>query len=508
MPRRPGRNLERPRVPREARLSRRAVIIGGGLGGLAAALRLRASGWLVRICEAGPRMGGKMNRWSSAGFTFDTGPSLITMPWVFADLFRAAGSRMEDHLQLIPLSPLSKYIYADGTSFTYTSSLPEWFETLARIAPKDAQKEKDGFLRFLELGARLWEVSRRTFMSRSPYDPPGPGDWEVLRHMPLRYGWGNYDATVRAHFSSPYLRQLFNRYPTYVGSSPYRSPATLAVIPYLEFAYGGWYVRGGLYGIVESLVALASDRGVELSTGSRVTRIIKSRGRAAGVVLHTGETIPADVVVMNGDAATVPELLGEPAASTTSRSMSGFVMLLGIDRELPELQPHTIFFSADYQREFREICDERHFPTDPTVYVNAPSRLDRSIVPSGCESLFIMANAPARSGQCDDADVSAARERVFARLHKSGFPSLANHIVVEDVWTPRRIEETYLMPGGAIYGTDSHGWRNAFLRPRNKSQVCRGLYHVGGSTHPGGGTPTVLLSAEITCKLIQRHEGS
>ncbi len=474
------------------------MIIGGGLGGLAAALRLRASGWNVRICEAGWRMGGKMNRWCSGGFTFDTGPSLITMPWVFSDLFKAAGSRIEDHLQLIPLSPLSEYVYPDGTSFTYSSSLPDWFETLARIAPED----KDGFLKFLGLGARLWEVSRRTFMSRSPYDPPGKGDWEVLRHMPIRYGWGNYDRTVRAHFSSPYLRQLFNRYPTYVGSSPYLSPATLAVIPYLEFTYGGWYVRGGLYKIVEALVSLASERGVELSNHSRVTSITKTRGRVTGVVLETGEAIPADIVIMNGDAATVPELLGEPATPPQSRSMSGFVMLLGIDRELPELQPHTIYFSADYEREFTEIFKGAQFPTDPTIYVNAPSRLDRSLVPEGGESLFIMANAPA------GAEVSTARERVFERLRKSGFPCIAGNIVVEDIWTPRRIEETYLMPGGSIYGTDSHGWRNAFLRPRNKSRACAGLYHVGGSTHPGGGTPTVLLSAEITCKLIQRHEGS
>jgi phytoene desaturase len=496
--------VERPRVQPEARLSRSAVIVGGGLGGLAAGLRLRAAGWRVSICEAGPRMGGKMNRWSSGGFTFDTGPSLITMPWVFADLFAAAGSRLEEHLDLIPLSPLAHYIYADGVNFTYSSSLPDWFKTLARIAPED----KQGFLKFLELGARLWEVSRRTFMSRSPYDPPGKGDWEVLRHMPVRYGWGNYNATVRAHFKSPYLRQLFNRYPTYVGSSPHLSPATLAVIPYLEFAFGGWYVRGGLYGIVESVVSLACRNGVEMRTNSRVARIERAGGRVTGVVLDSGEQIPAGIVVMNGDAAMVPELLGEAAAPATSRSMSGFVMLLGIRRQLPQLQPHTIFFSDDYEREFDEICDRRQFPTDPTVYVNAPSRVDRSIVPEDGESLFIMANAPARSDQWSQAEIRQARDRVFARLQRSGFPDISNDIAVEDIWTPRRIEETYLMPGGAIYGTDSHGWRNAFLRPRNKNQSTHGLYHVGGSTHPGGGTPTVLLSAEITCKLIQRHEGS
>jgi phytoene desaturase len=482
---------------------RRAVIIGAGLGGLAAGLRLRARGWEVTVCEAGPTLGGKMNRWSERGFTFDTGPSLITMPWVFADLFHAAGGAIEEHVELIPLHPLAEYIYADGMRFTYSASLPEWLGTLERIAPPG---DKDGFLRFLELGARLWQVSKQTFLKRTPYDPPGAGDWRVMRDMPIRYGWGNYNHTVEAHFQSPYLRQLYDRYPTYVGSSPYRSPATLAIIPYLEFAFGGWYVKGGLYRIVEGLVALSRRAGVELCTGTRVARILVESGRAAGVQLASGETLAADIVVMNGDAAALPELLGKAADSKRTRSMSGFVMLLGIDRELPQFGPHTIYFSGDYRREFAEICDEQRFPDDPTVYVNMPSRADRTLIPGEGETLFVMANAPARSDRWSVAETEQARARVFERLRKSGFPDIASDIVVEDCWTPRRIEERYLMPGGAIYGSDSHGWRNAFLRPRNKSGECEGLYLVGGSTHPGGGTPTVLLSAEIACKLIEKHE--
>ncbi len=483
-------------------MSRHAVIIGGGLGGLAAGLRLRTRGWDVTIYEAGPSFGGKMNRWTEQGYTFDTGPSLITMPWVFADLFAAAGSSLEEHLELVPLHPLSQYVYADGTAFTYSSSLPEWLRTMDRIAPGD----QAGFLRFLELGARLWELSRRTFLTRTPYDPPARGDGAVLRHLPLRYGWGNYNRTVEAHFQSPYLRQLFNRYPTYVGSSPYRSPATLAVIPYLEFAFGGYYVRGGLYRIVEALLSLSRAAGVALCPGMRVERIASSGGRVSGVTLASGERVLADVVVMNGDAANLDRLLGVSEAKARSRSMSGFVMLLGIDRELPGWNPHTIFFSEDYRREFAQLCDAQRFPDDPTVYVNMPSRLDRTLVPGKGEALFVMANAPARSDQWSEHQTREARDRVFERLRKSGFPDVSGNIVVQDIWTPHRIEERYLMPGGAIYGSDSHGWRNAFLRPRNKSSACEGLYLVGGSTHPGGGTPTVLLSAQITCDLIQRHE--
>jgi phytoene desaturase len=471
------------------------AIIGAGLGGLAAGLRLRKRGFAVSIFEAGPTPGGKMNRWESQGFRFDTGPSLITMPWVFADLFRAAGSRLEDHVVLTPLHPLSEYFFDDGTRFTYTSDLPEWLNTLRQLDPRDV----DGFFRFQKLGARIWEVSKQTFMRRTPTDRPSLEDLKVLRHFPLRHGWGNYHKTVTAHFHNPHLIQLFDRYPTYVGSSPYSSPATLALIPYLEFAFGGYAVQGGLYSIVEGLVALSRSAGVEILLNSPVTKIEAGQGIAKAVQLASGERIAADIVIMNGDSAALGKLL-EEAPTADDRSMSGFVTLLGIKRDLPELQQHSIFFSADYQREFSQIFDEKRFPDDPTVYVNAPSRADRSLVPGRGETLFIMANAPATASP----EIREYRKRVFARLRKGGFPDIEQDIVVEDCWTPARIEERYRMPGGAIYGSNSHGWKNAFLRPSNRHERIRNLYRVGGSTHPGGGTPTVLLSAEITCGLI--HE--
>ncbi len=249
-------------------MSKKIVVIGAGLGGLATALRLSVRGFLVTVLEAGPTFGGKMNQWQSEGFCFDTGPSLITMPWVFQDLFETAGARMEDHVQLIPLDPLSEYIYDDGTRFTYTSHMPEWFRTVRSLDPRDV----DGFLRFQTLGARLFEVSKQTFLRRAPGERPDWKELGVLRHMPLRYGWGNYQKTVEAHFHSPYLRQLFGRYPTYVGSSPYRSPATLALIPYLEYVFGGYAVRGGLYRIIQALVKLAGECGATLRANSQVSQ--------------------------------------------------------------------------------------------------------------------------------------------------------------------------------------------------------------------------------------------
>ncbi|HYP02855.1 MAG TPA: phytoene desaturase family protein [Pyrinomonadaceae bacterium] len=485
-----------------------AVVIGGGLGGLATALRLARANWRVTVCEQSPTLGGKMNAWEQGGFRFDTGPSLITMRWVFEELFEAVGSALSDHLELVSMHPLAEYVFDDGTRFHYSSDLPDWLATLRRLDARDV----DGFFRFMLLGARLFEVSRETFFRRPPSSAPDLRSFKALRHMPLRYAWGNYHRTVAAHFKSPYLRQLFDRYPTYVGSSPYRSPATLAVIPYVEYAYGGWHIRGGLYRLVESLAALAERAGVTLRTGARVERIEHDGRKIKGVQLADGARLSADAVVMNGDASTTNAMLGLKRDATVApeetRSLSGLVFLVGVRRTLPQLPHHAVYFSQDYRHEFAQLFDERRFPDDPTVYVSAPSRSDRALVPeSAGETLFIMANAPANDGdEWTEAKINEARARVFARLAKGGFPDIESDTVVADVWTPRRIRETYSMPGGAIYGTNSHGWRRAFLRPPNRDARFAGLYYVGGSSHPGGGTPTVLLSAKITCELIKRCE--
>ncbi len=486
---------------------KKAIIIGGGLGGLATALRLAAKDWDVTVLEQGPTLGGKMNRWEQDGFRFDTGPSLITMKWIFAELFSAVGSSMDEHLELVQMQPLAEYVYDDGTRFNYSPYLPDWLRTIEQLEPRDV----DGFMGFMQLGARLFELSQETFLRRPPQAPPDLRSLRALRHLPLRYGWGNYHKTVAAHFRSRHLRQLFDRYPTYVGSSPYHSPATLAVIPYIEYAFGGWHIKGGLYRLVETLTMLARELQIKLHTGTQVARILHESKNVKGVALADGGKLEADVVVMNGDASLTQAMLGREAQpmKPADRSLSGLVFLLGVKRELPQLAQHSVFFSADYKREFSQLFDDRRFPEDPTVYVSAPSRCDRSLVPGAGETLFIMANAPANDdNHWTDADIERARERVFARLEKGGFPELGPDNSVQDVWTPRRIGQRYLMPGGAIYGLNSHGWRHAFMRPPNKDRGIGGLFHVGGSSHPGGGTPTVLISARITCELVEKYSAS
>ncbi|MHC4839781.1 MAG: phytoene desaturase family protein [Planctomycetota bacterium] len=488
---------------KNGKLKKKIAIIGGGLGGLATAVRLSASGHEVTLCEGSKTFGGKMNHWHSNGFTFDTGPSLITMPEVFRETFKAADERMEDHLELVRLDPVADYIWPDGTRFQHGTNLPHWLDVIRNLDRRDV----DGFMRFLKLGARLFEVSNETFLRRGVSQPP---DWrtiKAIRHLPLRRAWGNYYKVVRTLFRSPYLRQMFNRYPTYVGSSPYKCPATLLVIPYLEFAFGGWFVNGGLYRIVESLVKIARSNGASMLTEAPVERISHQGGRVTSIHLVGGQRIEADAVVMNGDASYLPGLLGNEDAELepSERSMSGFLSLVATKKDLPSLHHHTVCFSADYEHEFKQI-GEGKFPSDPTVYINAPSRSDRSIVPENGETLFIMANTPARTKLWDTGQIANAWDGVVERITGSGLPDFREDSVLVDHWTPRRIADRYTMPGGAIYGKNSHGWRNAFMRPRNQ-QKKRGLYLVGGSSHPGGGTPTVLMSAKIISNLIVNDEG-
>ena len=481
---------------------RRAIVIGAGLGGLALSLRLAAQGWQVTVCEQGPTPGGKMNVFEKEGYRFDTGPSLVTMPEIFEELFAVAGSRLADHVSLERIAPHANYIYPDGTKFVHSTSLPDWLSTVRNLDRRDI----DGFWRFLGLGARLYELSRETFLARSPYEKPEFGQLRALRHLPLRYGWGNYNRTIQAHFHSPHLQQLYNRYPTYVGSSPYRAPATLAVIPYIEHAFGGWYIKGGLYMLVRALTALLSKHNVELLTSSQVVHIIERSGKIEGVQLSGGRTLTADIVVMNGDASAVPQLLGRSGSSPMpqkDRSLSGLVFLVGLTKKLPELHHHNVYFSSDYKQEFSQLFDGQRFPDDPTVYVNIPSRTDPTVAPPNGETLFIMANAPAVEGaQWDGTATEQSWTNVYDRLLSSGFPRLEGLIAFREAWTPARFAERYAMPGGAIYGMASHGWKSAFFRPANRDRSLRGLYYVGGSSHPGGGTPMVLLSAKITSRMI------
>lgn len=501
--------MARPALSVDAAMSftkRHAVVIGAGLGGLATALRLSHRGWRVTVCERAGTIGGKMNRWNAAGAVVDTGPSLITMPWAFRALFESVGERLDDHLELMRVEPMARYTFPDGRYLEHSSVLPKWIPVVRDLEGGSAE----GWLKFMAFGARLYAVSRAAFFERAPGELPDRSILNAARAMPWRAFVDTMDVVIRRSVRSRELRSLLWRYATYVGSSPFLTPAMMAVIPYLETSYGVWHVRGGLYRVIEVIASLAMNRGTEIRLRTPVVRILHEHGRVQGVETAQGERLAADVVVMNGDASRTAGLLHHVSKPVplSALSTSGFILLLLVRRRPERLPHHSVYFSADYEREFGDLWERRVFPEDPTVYVNAPSVHDHSMAGDGAEPLFVMANAPAEDAVVwDERMIADARRRVLRRLATGGVRIEEENIAAWEVWTPRRFAETYDMPGGAIYGLAAHGWRQAFLRPPNRVREVRGLYQVGGSTHPGGGTPMVVLSSGIVSRFIGEDMG-
>jgi phytoene desaturase len=480
------------------------IIVGGGLGGLAAAIHLACAGRRVILFEKNERVGGKANMVSANGYTFDTGPSLMTMPWVARQLFELAGERLEDAVSLVPLDVTCRYRWPDGTHFDASQTLPLLMDEIARLEPRDVA----GFLRFMSYGARIYQAVAEPFLLH-PFD----GIPDLIRPALFRDSWKidslrSVDAAVRSFFHSPYLRQVFNRYATYNGSSPYRAPATFNLIAYIEFIEGGWYVKGGMYTLVQAIEQLARRVGVEIHANAAVERIEMRDGVAQGVVVN-GEHIGARDVIVNADPRYAYSKLlpdGQQQAKRLGRlepSCSGFVLLLGVDTVYERLAHHNIFFSADYPREFAAIFDKRVPAPDPTIYVCATSTTDQDHAPKGHSNLFVLVNAPATNSRVNwEREADGYRNTVIAKLERMGMANLSQHIAFEQCITPQDLETRYNATGGAIYGLASNNPFSAFLRPPLRARGARGLYFVGGGTHPGGGIPLVLLSGRAVAERV------
>ncbi len=481
------------------------IIVGAGLGGLAAAVRLAAQGRHVTLIEKNERVGGKLNLVTAQGYTFDTGPSLLTLPWVLEELFAAAGRRLSDYLQLDQIEPTCRYQWPDGTHFHAWQRLPQFIQEVERLSPADVA----GLFRFLAHTAHIYDAVADNFLLR-PFD--GIRDLltpRLLRDGPRIDALRSVDRAVRSFFRSPYLRQLFNRYATYNGSSPYLSPATFNVIAYIELVEGGWYVRGGMYQLAHALQRLLEELGVELRLNTSVASILSERGAVCGVRLDHGETITARQVIVNADpryayATLLPEQ--QRSAARLARlepSCSGFVLFLGIDTSYPQLAHHNIFFSSDYQAEFAAIFQKGVPAADPTIYVAATCVSDHDHAPPGHMNLFVLVNAPALGPRvCWPREAEAYADRVITRLEQHGLHHLSQHIVYHQIWTPAEIAARYNAADGAIYGLSSNHPFSAFMRPPLRAPELRNLYFVGGGTHPGGGIPLVLLSGRAVAKRV------
>jgi phytoene desaturase len=480
----------------------RVIVIGAGVGGLGAAARLAGAGWEVTVLEAASSIGGKLNieRWGD--HTFDTGPSLLTMPFTLEETLAAAGVQLADVLDLLPVEPICRYRWHDG------SQLETWSDD-DRTAAEFERFEHGAGQQWHELlaqGRRTWEMSLPLCLSapvgslldiaRRSGRPVDPRD--IQAHVTL-------SQIAARRFRDPRLRQLLERFATYAGADPARAPGTLSVIPYTETAYGAWHPRGGMHRIAEVLRDAIIERGGTVRTEAPVRRVLTAGGRASGVELADGEQLVADVVISNVDAARLyGDLLATPRllrqVEEAPQSVSGFVLMIAVSGRTPHLAHHNIWFPRDYRAEFADVFDDPQPPHDPAIYLCNPVVTDPSCAPSGDESWFVLVNAP-RHGPVDwDAAGETYQERILDRLEELGLDVRARAKAIIRR-TPADLERLTGAPGGAIYGTASMGPRSAFLRPRNASPAAAGLYLATGSAHPGGGVPLVLLSGKIAADL-------
>jgi phytoene desaturase len=484
--------------------------VGAGLGGLATAGRLAALGHDVTVLERAAQVGGKLGWFTRDGHGFDTGPSLLTLPQLYRDLFAATGAPLDDVLDLVRLDPAADLRFADGTRLRMPGRRPDVPAALDDALGAGAGAQ---WAALMARAAQMWRVAEQPFLrsplagaatlarlARTPADVAAIAPWQTLRGLGERF------------LRHPHLRTVLDRYATYSGSDPRRAPAVLATVPYAEQEFGSWYVRGGLRELGLAVASRARSLGAVVRTSSPVAAVLVEGGRARGVRLASGETLPADVVVSAGDAAALyRDLLPADrrtravrgALARATPSLSGFVLLLALRGRTPGLAHHTVLFPADYDAEFDAVFGGRPVD-DPTVYVSAPD--DPATRPDDdSESWFVLVNAPRHDpvGGCDwtaPGLAEAYAERVLAVLAERGL-DVRDRLKWCVVRTPADLERDTGSVGGSIYGTSSNGTRAAFLRPANASPVP-GLFLVGGSAHPGGGLPLVALSAEIVAGLV------
>jgi phytoene desaturase len=473
------------------------LVIGAGLGGLAAAIRLAHAGHAVEVWEKNGEAGGKLKELSQDGFRWDTGPSLLTMPHVLRELFAACGERMEDHLELIRLDSACRYFWTDGTVIDEDAAF--WSQ------PEVA--------RFLDYAQGIYKLSGEAYLNHPPSEfwrAFTPRNLGKLRHLGKVATTRTLAAEVERRISDPHLRQIFLRFATYNGSSPYLTPATFNIIPYVEAEFGAWYVRGGMARIAEALKALAQHHGVTFRFN---TTAINWSGTEA--TAQDGTTTRANFLICNGDVlsaqtgflsaitpASTQKSLLRPALST-----SGLILFLGVRGIEPRLGHHNIFFSDDYPAEFTEIHARKTSPHEPTIYISISSRTDPDHAPAGHDNYFVLVNAPARDPKQPWTPDEARdyRDLVLQRLQRFGLDDLPDRIVAERTFTPSDFAARDLAHHGALYGWASHSPLTSLFRPPLRSRTARNVFFTGGTTHPGGGIPLVLLSGKMVAELVQRE---
>ncbi len=449
-----------------------------------------------------------MGRVQFDGCTFDTGPTLITMPFVFEQFFASVGEQFSDHVKLRRVDPACQYRWDDGSVLDLPFDADAVPDAIERFAPGDGASVR----RYLQQAREIYELTKNIFIF-SPFD--GYKEFFRPKNFSLLPKLGRLKFTSKLHdvhasmFRDKRVIQLFDRFATYNGSSPYEAPATLMVIPWVEIGLGAWYPEGGIYSIAEAITRLAVSRGVRIHRNTRVTSIRTFHGAASGIELEDGSFVRADHVVSNADVyVTRTKLLGKALPQPTDLSCSGLVMLMSVNRENYSLQQHNILFSNDYAGEFENIRTELRPRKNATIYISRAAHAEPNSAPLDRESWFVLVNAPPK-GVAPNLDPEHAsvwkgheEEQAGEVLERMEAFGLSPHVRQQIIRTPDTMATEWSSYRGALYGSSSNSMFSAFLRPRQRSTDVANLWYVGGSSHPGGGVPLVVTSGMIAADLI------
>ncbi len=488
----------------------KVIIVGSGIAGLAASVRLAAAGHQVEVFEANAYPGGKLSEVSMNGYRFDAGPSLFTLPELVKELFIVAGKNPQSSFPYIKLEKLCNYFYEDGTRFTAYSDRERFLDELQeKLDIRDVKPVSA----YLDKAAKKYKLTTPIFLERSLHKVSTYLNWHTFKAA-LSYATLENGKTLnQIHektFKNPKLVQYFNRFATYNGSSPFRAPGVFTLVSHLEHNDGAYFPKNGMQQITQSVFHLAKELGVKFHFNAPVTRILvddKSSNKKVKGVLVGEQQFDADIVVSNADInftykKLLPRIDAPKHILDHEKSSSALIFYWGINKTFPELDLHNIFFSSDSKTEFKHIFSYHTVYYDPTIYVNITSKYNKADAPEGGENWFVMINVPYNSRQMWDVVAAEAKKNIITKLNRLLGANIEDHIVCEHILDPVGIEAKTSSEAGALYGSASNSAKASLGRHKNFSSDIKGLYFCGGSVHPGGGIPLCLNSAKIVANLI------
>jgi phytoene desaturase len=490
-------------------MKKRVAIIGSGIGGLSASIYLARDGFDVTIFEKNSFLGGKSGEIVANRFRFDTGPTLVTMPFVLEELFLFTGKNLSDHISLKKKEIVCKYFYPDGSVFNEYSNKEKLIDEFENFTGE----KKDNLIKFLNYSKRIYDLTAELFLFNPFLDLKNflnPKGFKTLLNFHQIDPFRTIHKANSSFFNSSKIIQLFDRYATYNGSNPYKAPATLNIIPFVEIEFGGYHSQGGIYRIVEKLAELAKEVGVKIFASSEVEKILINKTNVEGLKVN-GLEAPFDIVISNADLYyTYCNLIGKTNSREPERyikqelSTSAIIFYFGVKGVSNNLEMDNILFSEKYESEFNQLFVEKLIPADPTVHIHISAKENKTDAPEDFENWYVMINAP--SVENLKFEISEVKKNILTKIKKMTGIDLENKIVFEAYQTPETLEKRTSGLFGSLYGPSSNSRYSAFLRQKNKSSVYNGLYFCGGTVHPGGGIPLVILSGKITADLIRRYE--